>query len=248
LEPYLARESLKLVSLERAGQLGKFHGSRPVPAGRRSGIGLLYSPFMGNGRVALVLLILFLAVGCGGGSDDVAVDPSVAIEGFDAAPEAGSRPRARLNAAVLAEPDATREAALDQLESQDADARIAAVYALSITLAPDDADALAPLLESASPGERVLAATGMLAMGDGRAVPALIDALSLEDSLPFGSPPLRVWEQARFALLSFTGQDLGLRDAATAQDAAATASEWESWWASAQDSFEVVRAPGLVDR
>jgi hypothetical protein len=203
---------------------------------------------MGYGRVMLVLLILVLTVGCGGGSDDIAVDPSVAIESFDASPDAGSRSRAHLNAAVLAEPDASREAALDHLESQDADVRIAAVYALSITLQPDDADALAPLLESDSSGERVLAAAGMLAVGDGRAVPVLISALDVEDPLPFGSPPLRAWEQARFALVSFTGQDLGPRKAVTAQDAAATAPEWESWWASAEGSFEVVRAPGLVDR
>lgn len=203
---------------------------------------------MGYGRVMPVLLIVLLAVGCGGGSDDGVVDPSAAIETFDAAAEAGSRPRSRLNAAVLAEPDATREAALDLLESQDPDVRIAAAYALSITLQPDDADALAPLLESDSSGQRVLAAAGMLAVGDGRAVPVLISALEVEDPLPFGSPPLRVWEQARFALLSFTGQDLGLREAATAKDAAATAPEWESWWTSAEGSFEVVRAPGLVDR
>ncbi|MGH3043710.1 MAG: HEAT repeat domain-containing protein [Gaiellaceae bacterium] len=203
---------------------------------------------MGYGRVMLVLLVVLLAVGCGGGSDDIAVDPSVAIESFDASPEAGSRSRAHLNAAVLTEPDASREAALDHLESQDPDVRIAAVYALSITLQPDDADALAPLLETDSSGQRVLAAAGMLAVGDGRAVPVLISALEVEDPLPFGSPPLRVWEQARFALLSFTGEDLGLREAATAQDAAATAAEWESWWASAEGSFEVVRAPGLVDR
>jgi hypothetical protein len=202
---------------------------------------------MGYGRVTLVLAILLFAVGCGG-SDEMAVDPSTAIESFDVSPEAGSRPRAHLNTAVLAEPDATREAALDRLESQDADIRMAAVYALSITLQPDDADALAPLLESANPGERVLAATGMLAVGDGRGVPVLIAALPLEDPLPFGSPPLRVWEQARFALLSFTGQDHGLREAATAQDAAATASEWESWWDSEEGSFEVVRAPGLLER
>ncbi len=203
---------------------------------------------MGYGRVMLVLLILFLAMGCGGGSDDSAVDPSSAIESFNAAPEAGSHPRSRLNAAVLTEPDATREAALELLESQDPDARIAAAYALSITLQPDDADALAPLLEADDPGVRVLAATGMLAVGDVRAVPELMAALELEDPLPFGSPPLRVWEQARFALLSFTGQDLGLREAATARDAAATVSDWQAWWGSAERSFEVVRAPGLFDR
>lgn len=196
--------------------------------------------------MAPVLLILCLAAGCGGGGgDELTVDPSAAIEGFDAAPEAGSRPRARLNAAVLAEPDASREVALAGLESESPDVRIAAAYALSITLQPEDADALAPLLESASSGERVLAGAGMLAVGDERAVPVLIAALGLEDPLPFGSPPMRAWEQARFALLSFTGQDFGLREAATAQEAAATAAEWESWWATAEGSFEVVRAPGL---
>jgi HEAT repeat protein len=198
-------------------------------------------------RGTLVLLILLLAGGCGG-SDDVAADPSPAIESFDAAPEAGSHPRSRLNTAVLTEPEASREAALDHLESEDPDVRIAAAYALSITLEPDDADALAPLLESASSGERVLAASGMLAVGDGRAVPVLIAALDAEDPLPFGSPPVRVWEQARLALLTFTGQDLGLRKAATARKAAATVPGWESWWASAKDTFEVVRAPGLFDQ
>ena len=110
--------------------------------------------------MAPVLLILCLAAGCGGGGgDELTIDPSAAIEGFDAAPEAGSRPRARLNAAVLAEPDASREVALAGLESESPDVRIAAAYALSITLQPEDADALAPLLESASSGERVLEGT-----------------------------------------------------------------------------------------
>jgi HEAT repeat protein len=199
--------------------------------------------------MAPVLLILCLAAGCGGGGgDEPTVDPSAAIQGFDAAREAGSRPRARLNAAVLAEPDASREAALAGLKSESPDVRIAAAYALSITMTPEDAEALAPLLESARAGERVLAGAGMLATGEGRAVPVLIAALGLEDPLPFGSPPLSAWEQARFALLSFTGQDFGLRKAATAQEAAATAPDWESWWTTAEGSFEVVRAPGLFDR
>jgi hypothetical protein len=188
-------------------------------------------------------VLLVLCVGAACSDADGVVDPSAAIDGFDAAPGAGSRSRSRLNTAVLAEPDASREAAVDRLDSDDPDVRIAAVYALSITLEPGDADALAPLLESAIPGERVLAGAGMLAVGDGRAVPVLIEALGLEDRLPFGSPPLRVWEQARFALLSFTGEDFGLRGAATAAEAEATAPEWDAWWATARDSFEIARAP-----
>lgn len=197
-------------------------------------------------RAFLVVLGLALG-GCGGRDNGGAEEPLAAIEGFDAAPEAGSWPRSRLNTAVLAEPDATRKAALGRLKSEDPDVRIAAAYALSITLKPEDADVLAPLLGSQIPGERVLAAAGMLAVGDGRAVPVLIETLGLEDRLPFGSPPLRVWEQARFSLLSFTGQDFGLRAATTAQEAAATAPEWESWWSTAEMSFKIVRVPGRFD-
>jgi HEAT repeat protein len=189
------------------------------------------------------LLFLALATGCSDGEGDI--DPSAAIQEFDADPGAGSWPRARLNTAVLAEPQASREAALESLNSDDADVRIAAVYALSLTLQPEDADASAPLLQSQDAGERVLAAAGMIAVGDGRAVPVLIEALDIEDPLPFGAPPLRVWEQARIALLRFTGQDLGLQQAATAEEAAAKTPKWEAWWAEAEASFEVVRAPGL---
>jgi len=194
-------------------------------------------------RALLVMLGLALG-GCSGGDKGGAQEPLAAIEGFDAAPEAGSWPRSRLNTAVLAEPGASREAALDRLKSEDPDIRIAAVYALSITLKPEDGAVLAPFLGSAIPGERVLAAAGMLAVGDGRAVPVLIEALGVDDRIPFGSPRLRTWEQARFSLLSFTGQDFELREATTAQEAAATAPEWESWWATAERSFKIVRAPG----
>jgi hypothetical protein len=194
---------------------------------------------------ALVGVVLFLILGTAcGGDDSVEVDPVGAIDEFDAAPEAGSWARSRLNSAVLADPQGSRAAGLERLESEDPDVRIAAIYALSITLEPPDADALARLLESSDAGERVLAAAGMLAVGDGRAVPVLIDALEIEDPLPFGAPPLRVWEQARIALLLFTGQDFGLRASATAEEASATRSEWEAWWAEAGASFEVVRAPG----
>lgn len=191
-------------------------------------------------------LLLLLTPGCGdeeSGTEDI--DPAAAIQGFDADTGAGSWPRARLNNAVLAEPQASREAALEGLSSDDADARMAAVYALSLTLQSEDADALAELLQSQDAGERVLAAAGMVAVGDSRAVPVLIESLDIEDPLPFGSPPLRVWEQARIALLRFTGQDFGLQQAATAEEAAATKQEWEAWWAEAEASFEVVRAPGL---
>jgi hypothetical protein len=192
----------------------------------------------------LTLLLLAFGTACGSGGGDTEADPPAAIEGFDTSDRAGSPPRSRLNSAVLARPDASREAALAQLDAEDADARIAAAYALSLTLEPEDADAFAPLLQSRDSGERVLAAAGMLSLGDRRAVPVLIESLGVEDRLPFGAPPLAVWEKARAALLAFSGQDLGLRAADTAGEAEATARAWESWWADAEASFEVVRAPG----
>lgn len=203
---------------------------------------------------AALLAIAGLLTACASGQNTVepvatadpvaVVDPIVALEQFDAS-DAGSWSRARLNSAVVFEPAATRQAALERLDSDDPDVRIAAVYALSMTLAPEDADSLAPLLGSGSPAERVLAGAGMLASGDSRAVPVLIEALGIDDPLPFGAPPLRVWEQARWALLPFTGQDFGLAEAATSEEASATASAWEEWWAETESSFQVTRAPGL---
>jgi hypothetical protein len=182
-------------------------------------------------------------VGCVGAEDGGGAAPRAAIETFDSSPTAGFGPRARLNLAIVSDADATRAVALDLVGSDDPDVRIAAVYALSATVRPEDADALAPLLEAPDPVVRTLAAAGLLAIEDPRAVPILIRSLGEDAALPFGSPPGRVWQKARFALLQFTGQDLGLRDADTAEDAAATIPAWEAWWADARSTFEVVPVP-----
>ncbi len=192
---------------------------------------------------ALVVVLALGLVGCVGGDDSDEDGPRAAIEGFDTSVQEEFGPRARLNLALVTDPDATRAAALDLLGSEDPDVRIAAVYALSVTARPEDASALEPVLESADPGERVLAAAGLLALEDARSVPVLIQALGEDAALPFGYPAARVWEKARFALLQSTGQDLGLREATTAAEAAATIPAWEAWWEDAEASFEVVPAP-----
>jgi HEAT repeat protein len=159
------------------------------------------------------------------------VDAVAALEAFDGALQARHRSFSRLNAALAADPAATREASLSRLESGDRDLRLAAVYALGLSLEGGDADRLAPFLESGSEAERVLAATALLSTGDGRAVPVLIEALESEELLPFANPT-RVGEQARFALSSFTGESFGLDPAA-----------WRAWWDEVAGSFAVVRAP-----
>ena len=72
----------------------------------------------------------------------------------------------------------------------------------------------------------------------------LIEALDDETSLPVQVPALQAWEQARFALLAFTGRDFGLERARTVRAAAATKGAWERWWAGAEESFEIVRPTG----
>jgi hypothetical protein len=197
-----------------------------------------------RGRFALLFVALLLGSACSGADD--AVDASAPIEGFDTSPGAGFWPRARLNLAIVRDPAATHDAALDLLDSEERDVRVAAVYVVSVTAQPEDAEALAPFLASSDDVERVLAAAGMLALEDARAVPILIEALGVDAALPFGAPPALVWEMARFALLQTTGQDLGLRGATTAAEAAAAITAWESWWADAEPSFQFVPVPDPV--
>ena len=165
-----------------------------------------------------------------------------AIEGFDVADPANVGSRAALTIMVLTDPESTRATAKNLVGSDDPDVRLAAIYALSITLSSVDVDALLPILESTDPRERVLAAGGLLAIGDARAVAVLIALLDDETPIALGFPPVHVWERARVALLQATGEDFGLREAATAEAAAATVPDWEAWWAGAEADFHVVPA------
>jgi HEAT repeat protein len=165
-----------------------------------------------------------------------------AIEGFDVSEPANVGPRAALTISILTDPESTRTTAKNLVVAGDPDVRLAAIYALSTTLTPADVDALLPILESADPQERVLAAGGLLTVGDARAVPVLIALLAEETLIALGFPPVPVWERARVALLNATGQQFGLREATTAEAAAATIPDWEAWWAGAAGDFHVVLA------
>jgi HEAT repeat protein len=178
------------------------------------------------------------------GSTSVPSDIGVvdAIEGFDVSEPANVGSRAALTIRILFDPESTRTTAKHLIVADDPDVRLAAIYALSSTLTPADVDALLPILESADPQERVLAAGGLLTVGEARAVPVLIALLADETLIALGFPPVPVWERARVALLNATGQDFGLRGAATRETAAATIPDWEAWWAGAEGDFHVVLA------
>jgi hypothetical protein len=199
-------------------------------------------------RLAAVLAVLALGCAACGGGDAGGPPVGQAIEEFDPSPQARPRSLARLSVAAATEPEATREAALERLEAEDPDVRLAALHALGLTLEGDDSDALAAFLDSERPGERLLAASAVLSVGDARGVPVLIDALDDDRLLPIRAPSLPAWEQARFALLAFTGEDFGLRGAGDLPAAAATKPDWERWWTEAAPSFEVVRAPARFSR
>jgi HEAT repeat protein len=197
-------------------------------------------------RTSLLALPVALALSaCAGGAEDEgAPAPRAAIEEFDSSPRTRAPGLAVLTRAVALDRAAARDAALDLLDAEDGDARLAAVYALGLVLQQGDAASLAPVLDRAAPGERLLAASALTSVGDRRGVPVLIEALDRDDLLPLGAGGIHAWQQARFALLAFTGEDLGLRAARTLTDASATKPSWQDWWAANASSFRVVRAPG----
>jgi hypothetical protein len=191
-----------------------------------------------------VVLACSACGGGGGGGEDRKIDARVAIEEFDSSTRARTRSLSRLTRAIVTDRAGVREAALDSLDAEEADARLAAVYTLGLVLEPPDADALASSLGAVEPGERLLAAAALASLGDGRGVPVLIAALDGSDLLPLSAGGVHAWQQARFALLAFTGRDFGLRAARTHAAAAATKSRWEAWWSANASSFRVVRAKG----
>ena len=204
------------------------------------------------GSLLVVVVVAAAAVGysaCRGPSTQPAIGDDrggggtrAAIEGFDTSPEAGFGPRARLNRALISDPEATRQAALESIESKDADVRVAAVYTLWVALHPNDANTLASLLESPNSGERVLAAAGMLAVG------------AEGDPSPHPGAGRRSCPAIRFSSGSRLGasavrpssiQRAGLRasaEATTAAEAAATMPAWQAWWTRAETSFAIVPA------
>lgn len=130
-------------------------------------------------------------------------------------------------------PDALRDAASRHLGTADADRRYAAVYALALT-ADDETSAarLREILDAADATERLVAANALVARGDKTGIPALIALLDVDEDVRFGVPPQRTWRAARFLLVQYTGQDLGLigPDFDAARSAAAKPA-WEQWWA-----------------
>jgi hypothetical protein len=95
------------------------------------------------------------------------------------------------------------------------------------------------VLGSTDVNERMLAAGSLIARGDTAAFPVLIDMLGSDETLAFHHPPQAAWRFARFVLVQYTGEDLGLLGPRTfsAADAAAVQPAWEDWWIQRGDSL-----------
>lgn len=155
------------------------------------------------------------------------------LDAFGSAPELVDEDFRALNSLVRTNPGEVRDAVIERLGASDPILRYAAVYGLALTA--DDADSMAALvaiLASPDISERMLAAGSLISRGDKSAFPVLIDALDSDDAVAFRDPPQRAWQFARFVLIQYTEEDLGLLGPRTfsAEQAAAAKSTWETWW------------------
>lgn len=180
-------------------------------------------------RGVVLLGVAMALAGCGG-HQKPAAGAADAIAQFDAT---------KLNASFRAIDDAalgsaaqTRQAALARIGDHDPGIHYAALYALALTVAPGQVtSALESALRSPNQSERLLAARGLLAHGDKRAIPTMIAALKERFVPAFGNPPEPAWQVARFDLVQYVPVDLGLigRHVSAAR-ASAAAARWRSWW------------------
>jgi HEAT repeat protein len=192
----------------------------------------------GSPRGIALLAAAATLSGCGGHSSR-APSPDDAITHFDASPDRLVASFRALDDAALTHAAQTRQAAISRLREEDPGVHYAALYALALTVAPGEATRrLESGLSSSNISERLVAARSLLAHGDKRAIPVLIEALR-ENFVPaFGNPPEAAWQVARFDLLQYVPVNLGLvgrhLDAAAAK---AAARRWRAWWATNGDSL-----------
>lgn len=166
---------------------------------------------------------------------------AAAMEAFNGDAERAEEAFAALQQAALDDPDALRAEAIAAAGSDDPGTSYAGAYALAL-VAEEGAsmDALRACLASADESERMLAAGGLIWRGDTAAFPVLIDALASQQPLTYRHPPQHAWQFARFLLIQYTDEDMGLLGPPPygADQAAAAQQAWQDWWASAGASLQ----------
>lgn len=170
----------------------------------------------------------------------VASEAARVLDAFASTPNRVAEDFRALHSLVRDTPGEVRDAAIERLQASDPNLRYAAVYGLALTA--DDAEsmaALVPILSSPDISERMLAAGSLISRGDKNAFPVLIDALDSDDPLAFRDPPQRAWQFARFVLIQYTEEDMGMLGPRTfsLDQAAAAKPAWERWWSEHGDAL-----------
>lgn len=196
---------------------------------------------MGRGIVLLIALAV-LVPACSASDDEereAIARAEEAILGL-ADPENAERSFASLSHLAFEQPGALERAALEHVGATDRGVRIAVVHALaSVASDPEAIAALERFATSEDVTERLLAATALVARGNRKGVPVLIDGLRETASMRYMDPPTQAWRFARNVLLVHVDQDPGLRGASDAAAAAEAAAEWEAWWSANGETYDL---------
>lgn len=98
--------------------------------------------------------------------------------------------------------------------------------------------ALAGRLDDPNVSLRAYAAGGLVAMGDKRGVPVLIEALSVQQRGYLSAPPELLNASAYRALNVYTGQSFGYDPLADQAKSAASQQQWRDWWKATGDRLQ----------
>jgi hypothetical protein len=99
------------------------------------------------------------------------------------------------------------------------------VYATSGT----DPAPLVPLLTNEDPSIRLMAAGGLVGLGDDRGFDVLVALLTVDEQVAGSHPPVRMWQYVAATLEALTGVDLGPAPDASPEEIAVAASAWSDW-------------------
>ena len=188
------------------------------------------------GMLVLSLLACQTLLGSGAPTPRPEIEASIEAFGRDGA-DVGAAFDV-LEEQIRQSPAEIEQAALRQLNSDQEQVRLAAVYALARTYeTAAGRRGLQQQLASEDVTLRLLAAAGLLIRGEAEAIPVLIAALREDEPLAFSQPPQLAWEYARALLLQYVEPEFGLLAAEDFGTVGVIAGAYEVWWESSAETI-----------
>lgn len=114
------------------------------------------------------------------------------------------------------------------------------VYATS----PTDPDPLRSLLTDPDPSIRLMAASGILRLGEVEGFDALVGLLSVDELVEGSHPPVLMWRYVGSVLQRLTGVDLGPASGSSPEEVVAAAGAWADWLEANRSSLRLDEATG----